>query len=826
MAQVFITRNEISNADLPRVCMKCGCDGAGLVQHSFQWQKMHQRMISMFSNVRVYTVTTCSVPICDQHRRHWLTPLWFFLPGFGVCLLAVLGGVLGLGVFAQALGPLAMVGVVPVFVLFFGGFLFALIGGIIANARTVRITGGDDRGYTFNGIHEDFISALESHRGGRRGGRRKKAARGTDDDDDEELEVSPASLPARSGGPRRRPDDDELEVTPAGASRGVTNRPGSRGPSRPPARSPRGRDDDDDTGPPPRKSSVGLVLGIVGVVLGVLVLACGGVFALVLYGGYEFGQQINNGGGDGGGIMGGGGGLKPPATPAEALATLKNPDRAFYHGEALKLLASCTPEPQTKAEVFATVEPMLTTRDGSRRAAAAQALARWADAGDKALLLKLMNDSQAEVSQAGVDGLVRLKDPAAAGPLAKKLTDFFGRDAAAKSLRALGPVAEKEVVRYYFHPDGGARGEAQRLCQGYGTKDEVILTQAIIDLNVNDRQDAVVTWLQNAELDEARRSQVAKAVEPLVSGGNPFIQEKAAQALARWATKQDAPLLIKHLSDRSDRVRQAVLDPLLQWKDPRAGEGLAQGLTGFDSQKAVEQLKRFGPDAQAGVLKFRFHPDAGVRSRADEVLRAYRTPVEAIIDQAVEDLHGDEAGRRRPASEWLGTAKVVEEKRPAVAAALNNILLEDKDVFYVDTLFKSVSLWAAPESIDALVKVAGETGPFTEGRRTNAIKTLGLIKDPKAADALWMLINQVLKDKKDLTDAGNSLIALGDAAVPKMMDNVDKIKQPNIAARALAWEVLGFIAPKDKLKDLQAIARDDVLTKQASTKALQLIMAR
>ena len=53
----------------------------------------------------------------------------------------------------------------------------------------------------------------------------------------------------------------------------------------------------------------------------------------------------------------------------------------------------------------------------------------------------------------------------------------------------MGPVAEKAVLKYYFHNDGGVREKARVLAQGYGTKDAVIFAQATEDVRQGAQRD-------------------------------------------------------------------------------------------------------------------------------------------------------------------------------------------------------------------------------------------------------------------------------------------------------------------------------------------------
>src|SRR5205823_3976861 len=145
------------------------------------------------------------------------------------------------------------------------------------------------------------------------------------------------------------------------------------------------------------------------------------------------------------------------------------------HGTALDLLARAGVDPNLKPEVMAACTPLL-DQSGFLRDRAAHALAHWADAGDRTLLLRLLNDQQSEVADAGFEALVRLKDvpalvsvtsdpafnpgiiqrrnaalaalaklkdPRGAQAAATLLSNAFHWQQAQTALEQMGPVAEK-----------------------------------------------------------------------------------------------------------------------------------------------------------------------------------------------------------------------------------------------------------------------------------------------------------------------------------------------------------------------------------------------
>ena len=62
-----------------------------------------------------------------------------------------------------------------------------------------------------------------------------------------------------------------------------------------------------------------------------------------------------------------------------------------------------------------------------------------------------------------IQALGKLRDPRAAGPPARRLSNFGDRSHAGKALRELGPVAEPEVLKCLQHRDAGVRTEACKI---------------------------------------------------------------------------------------------------------------------------------------------------------------------------------------------------------------------------------------------------------------------------------------------------------------------------------------------------------------------------
>jgi serine/threonine protein kinase len=122
---------------------------------------------------------------------------------------------------------------------------------------------------------------------------------------------------------------------------------------------------------------------------------------------------------------------------------------------------------------------------------------------------------------------------------------------------------------------------------------------------------------------EARRGEVAAALNRLLPGNSVFEQEAAAHALAVWGTDDSVPLLIELLEARTPNVRGAALTALAALKDDRAIEPVARRLIDhFDRPHARRALEAFGPAAEKTVLPYLSDKDKWVRIEVCHILQS------------------------------------------------------------------------------------------------------------------------------------------------------------------------------------------------------------
>jgi HEAT repeat protein len=484
-----------------------------------------------------------------------------------------------------------------------------------------------------------------------------------------------------------------------------------------------------------------------------------------------------------------------------ALLDVKSRD-AFRRRTGADALCRIPPAAAVRAEGGHALEALLRDNDPLTRDNAARALVTWAGKENVPALIRAVNDDSPRTRSAAMEALAPFKDPRAAAALAAHLTTEPGE--AGPALEALGPVAEKEVVRFYFDANPAARAEARRLLRVYGTKDELLLAQAVADVKGADagRVQEACRWLAKSPRDERLLAEVSKALNGPLNDASPATRAEAVRALAVWATRENVPGLVTALRDFPDdffakentAVRQQAIDTLGKLKDAKAAAALAAQLGAVPGDRAVATaaLIATGPVAVPEVNKLIDHTDPGVRDAARRVLKEAGGGA-VDVPAVLAELQANDAGRRRAAAERLPLVPAEDEARDKVARALEP-LLEDADPKARLAGARALAYWATKENYDALLKAAGqEAAPV----RQAALTGLGTVRDARAA----ALLVKRLDDPDDRPVAARALEILGPAAEADVLKALDS---KEVEVRRVACQVLKTVGTKtgslDKLK--------------------------
>jgi HEAT repeat protein len=294
----------------------------------------------------------------------------------------------------------------------------------------------------------------------------------------------------------------------------------------------------------------------------------------------------------------------------QMLAELNAPD-AGRRRAAAEWLAQAQPDPAQQAAVVRALEGTLNDPDGATQAAAARALAAWATREQVPLLVKVVSHPSQDVRRAAISALGRLKDERGAEAVASRLSDIFDRREASQALQAMGPAAEKEVVKLLSHPDLGTRAEAKRILKVIG-RNVSDLDQQLVSLKSPDANQRALAadWFTRAPVEEQRRAEVVRALEPCLRDSDGRVCVAAARALGIWGTRDNVPALIDLLNELANNrgafpIRHAAMEALSKLKDERAVAPIAARLPDItDLQAAGAALQAFGPAAEPEVVKY------------------------------------------------------------------------------------------------------------------------------------------------------------------------------------------------------------------------------
>jgi predicted Zn finger-like uncharacterized protein len=585
---------------------------------------------------------------------------------------------------------------------------------------------------------------------------------------------------------------------------------------------PSGRDDDVDglesvvAAKPPRSPmlTIALIGGGIAVVLGLIVVV--GLASFFVFRSMRSKANLADGAAAG-----------APQDVDAALAQLRDNDPGTRR-EGANWLEKAVRDEGRRGEVTGGLEPLLSDGDPPVRNAAVKAMKTWGPTKDNVpALIKVITvkEDNPETRQVAIQLLGELKDARAAEALAARLPDWFDRQHARNALQNIGPAAEKAVVVYYFHPNG-VDTEARAILKGYGTKQDVILDQALADLkNVDfNVRKSVAEWLARANPNTDRRKEVAGALEAMLSEQHFLVKGPGLDALAVWATKDNVPALLDALKDENlgaNDIRHRAMRILGKLKDERAAAPLCQRLSNFfDREEASKALQELGPVAEKEVAKYVFDKDAGIREKAQLLLKGYGTKDDFLLQQAIDLLKGNETDRRKLAAEWLAQQNADDKHRKDVAQALDRLTTDVNGQTRVAGL-KALKVWATADNIPALINVLKDDNIFNREARIEAMQVLASLQDEQGSAAIVLRVASI----HDRGEAVKALIAMGPVAEKMVMRGVATTTDDSVATALI--KVLGEIGTKNCVPFLTQVTKSkNRFLAQEASKALKEVTGR
>jgi HEAT repeat protein len=362
---------------------------------------------------------------------------------------------------------------------------------------------------------------------------------------------------------------------------------------------------------------------------------------------------------------------------------------------------------------------------------------------------------------------------------------------------------------------------------------------------------------------EARRREVAKALEALLDDPDNSVRREGIAALGTWADKDSQPALLRALQDKetraaavkllgrlkaglsdaqrrevseallsilndhNPRLRREAVEALETWADKESLPVLIQVLRDkkqpWDRDaraaaiKILGRLKEgFSPDQRAGVAHSLVcllnEPNPWLRQEGMEALAPWvdKDTLPALLP-ALQDK------RTRPdLLKLLGRVKdrLPAARRQEVAAALVP-LLGDADASVRRESVEVLGALADQESLPLLLQALQD-----RETRTTAIKALGNFKDEWAAEA----VAERLEDFFERGEAAAALKKMGPVAEKAVLA---RLFHKDWQVSTTVCDILETIGTRQSLPDLEKMAaRNDIVMAPRAKKTIQAITAR
>jgi S1-C subfamily serine protease/HEAT repeat protein len=578
---------------------------------------------------------------------------------------------------------------------------------------------------------------------------------------------------------------------------------------------------------------------------------------------------------------------------ANLLAKLKSGDQNASRDAAGSLLA-LAPLANRRQAVVKALEPLLKSSDGGVRSAAYRAIGVWGTSENvKIPLANLDAEQDGGVRDALFEAIGRLQpSPDSFGPLIAQLGKHPGAE---RALRAAGPAAESALLQTVVN-DGAemqTRIAACGLLRDLGSAssvsalesiaamregieigraaadavrqvearfpDENALALLIADLSSPDggRLNSALERLTLMEPIEARRSEVARALELATRVPDRGVQERGFRALGVWGDAESTKFLIDRLADPAFRTRREAIEAAraLAPDDPRLAAAIGAGFE-QDPHATMDALVGMGAAAEPELIKLLDRPeerrfnmkeiisrlgvigtpacipaiekkkgnskDIFLKKDADKAIAAIKArggDDSRWLKTAIAELKSNDDGRRREAYRVLSTRPPTDGPNAAVSRGLQ-ASLDDPDFFSRGALLKAIELWGDESIAGPLAKRAALPG--YQGWETALVIVAKLRPDEPAV--IDLICTRAVGERGDM--ATPALKLLGARAEPKLLAYAEgrgPKEERNLALRALG--TIGTPASLDSLRKLAAFAAVEPLANSAND-AVNAIKAR
>jgi hypothetical protein len=172
------------------------------------------------------------------------------------------------------------------------------------------------------------------------------------------------------------------------------------------------------------------------------------------------------------------------------------------------------------------------------------------------------------------------------------------------------------------------------------------LDEAIQQLQGADRgqRQAAAQWVQLQPVDAGRRTEVARALEPLLDDLDPAVRLAGMRALEVWGGAENVPAVVRLLESdpggfEGEECRRRATDTLVRLKDSRGAAAVArQWKYPLEGERTRRALEKLGPAAEPAVLPYLNNTDRNVQAEACKTLQAIGTrrslpDLQALLDR-------------------------------------------------------------------------------------------------------------------------------------------------------------------------------------------------
>lgn len=267
--------------------------------------------------------------------------------------------------------------------------------------------------------------------------------------------------------------------------------------------------------------------------------------------------------------------------------------------------------------------------------------------------------------QTAMKALGQFKDARGAEALTRKLGNAFDGQVASEALIEMGPAAESALLKCFNHPDQNARNDARRILQRLNTRQDLLLTQSIADLDSpdNGRRNSAVQWFGTTPVDAQRRADVARALNRAIAKVNLAADRDLLKAVETWGTSENVPTIIQMLDQ--NRSAGDCIRILGKIRDPQGTKAIARSLGNFFHENAAkEALRAIGTaeaepaviealkatfDNQARVRYIAFLGEIGTLGRSDPELiqLSQRFPMDFFLNNAIKNARAQIQQRKK-----------------------------------------------------------------------------------------------------------------------------------------------------------------------------------